>query len=243
MRRVPKYGNDVDEVDSLAQRVADDFIDLMDTMRSPLNGRYFVHLFTFKLNIEFGKMTGATPDGRRALEPLAYSLSAHQGRDETGVTTMLKSLSKLPHNRAGGASAAIIDLDPSLVEGEAGTRRLATLIRSAIDIGVGQLQWNVTNVERLMLAKQNPEQYACRSWKGIQRRYERIAFHTYYSCPECFLRMGKNELVITLHDGSWVSYDAICLLDMGQLKHMSDLPRKPVLHGFNSFTVNSFQQL
>ncbi|MHB1459277.1 MAG: pyruvate formate lyase family protein, partial [Armatimonadota bacterium] len=50
LHRVPKYGNDEDEVDKLAQRVADDFIDLMDTMRSPLNGRYFVHLFTFKLN-------------------------------------------------------------------------------------------------------------------------------------------------------------------------------------------------
>lgn len=159
LRRVPKYGNDLDEVDEIAVKLANDFIDLLDEMRSPLNGRYFAHLFTFKLNIEFGRMVGATPDGRKAREPLAYSLSAHQGRDEAGVTAMLRSLSKLPHNRAGGASAAIIDLDPSMLEGEDGAWRLATLIRSALDIGVGQLQWNVTTVERLRQAQEDPERY------------------------------------------------------------------------------------
>ncbi len=157
--RPAKYGNDIDAVDLLAVRVTSDFIDLLDTMRSPLNGRYVAHLFTFKLNIPFGISTGATPDGRRCGEPLAYSLSAHQGRDQTGVTTMLRSLSKLPHRRAGGATAAIIDLDPSLVETESGAEVLTQLIRSAIDMGVGQLQWNVTTVERLMQAKCDPERY------------------------------------------------------------------------------------
>ena len=49
---------------------------------------------------------GATPDGRLAGEPLAYSLSANQGRDTCGVTAMINSLARLPHNRAAGASAA-----------------------------------------------------------------------------------------------------------------------------------------
>ena len=50
LRQMPKYGNDMDEVDRLAARLADDFIALMDDMRSPLNGRYVVHLFSFLLN-------------------------------------------------------------------------------------------------------------------------------------------------------------------------------------------------
>ena len=155
----PKYGNDCDEVDSIARDVAMYFIDLMDRCRSPLNGRYFVHLFSFRCNIEFGRMVGATPDGRHADEPLAYSLSAHQGRDEEGVTAMLRSLAKLPHSQAAGASAAIIDLDPKMVNGEAGIQRLSQLIRSALGMGVGQLQWNVTSAERLRQAQQDPERY------------------------------------------------------------------------------------
>ena len=159
LKQAPKYGNDSAEVDLLARQVDDQFIDLMDTMRSPLNGRYHVHLFSFLCNIHFGKALGATPDGRLAGEPIAYSLSAQQGRDEQGVTAMLNTLSRLPHHRAAGASAAIIDLDPKLVEGAAGRQRLVALIRAAVAMGVGQLQWNVVTAERLRQAQQDPERY------------------------------------------------------------------------------------
>jgi formate C-acetyltransferase len=158
-KEAPKYGNDVIEVDELARRVDEQFIDLMDTMHSPLGGRYFVHLFSFYCNIHFGKSLGATPDGRRAGEPIAYSLSAQQGRDEQGATAMLNTLARLPHHRAAGASAAIIDLDPKLVEGSAGRQRLVALIRAAITLGVGQLQWNVVTAERLRQAQQDPERF------------------------------------------------------------------------------------
>jgi len=159
LKRAPKYGNDHPEVDALARRVSEDFIGLMDQMRSPLDGRYFVHLFSFLCHLPFGKTVGATPDGRRAGEPLAYSLSAHQGRDERGLSAMLHSLARMPHERAAGASAAILELDPALVEGEAGVERMAQTIEGALAMGVGQLQWNVVTVERLLQAQQDPERY------------------------------------------------------------------------------------
>ena len=159
LTKAHKYGNDCAEVDALASRICNEFIDLMDRMRSPLDGRYVVHLFSFLCNITFGKTVGATPDGRKAQEPLAYSLSAHQGRDQEGVTAMLNSLARLPHNRAAGATAAIIEIDPSFVAGEAGVQRLTQIIQGAVAMKIGQLQWNVTTVERLKQAQQDPEHY------------------------------------------------------------------------------------
>ena len=159
LNRAPKYGNDHAQVDEMARRVDEHFIHLMDGMESPVGGRYFVHLFSFVANIPFGMMVGATPDGRRAGEPLAYSLSAHQGRDVEGVTAMLKSLARLPHDQAAGSSAAIIDLDEALVQGDEGVRTLAQLLRAAVAMGIGQLQWNVTTVERLEKAQEDPEKY------------------------------------------------------------------------------------
>ncbi len=159
LHEAPKYGNDDPEVDELARRVADHFITLMDRMVSPLDGRYFVHLFSFLANMRFGKCVGATPDGRLANEPLAYSLSAHQGRDVNGVTAMLNSLSRLPHNRAAGASAAIIEIDPVLLQGPEGIERLMQLTQTAVAMGIGQFQWNVTTVERLKQAQEDPERY------------------------------------------------------------------------------------
>jgi formate C-acetyltransferase len=159
LRGAAKYGNDQPDVDALARHVAGQFIRLMDGMRSPLGGRYFVHLFSFLCNIPFGKMVGATPDGRGAAEPLAYSLSAHQGRDRKGITAMLASLSRLPHDQAAGATAAIVEIDPVLVDRPGGSALLADLIRGAFAMGVGQLQWNVVTAERLRQAQEDPERY------------------------------------------------------------------------------------
>lgn len=159
LMQAPKYGNDLPEVDHIAARVAGDFIQLMDQMRSPLNGRYFVHLFSFVWHLDFGRIIGATPDGRKAQEPLAYSLAAQQGRDERGITALLSSISRLPHRQAAGATAAIVEIDPVLVSGENGAALMSQLIMTAMQMGVGQLQWNVVTAERLIKAQADPERY------------------------------------------------------------------------------------
>jgi formate C-acetyltransferase len=159
LSRAEKYGNDADGVDRLAADICRHFIETMDGFRSPLGGRYFVHLFSFVCNLTFGLSTGALPDGRRAGEPLAYSLSPHQGRDQEGVTAMMKSLAKIPHHLAAGSSAAIIELDPALVRGAAGVDRMASLIRTGVAMGIGQMQFNVVTAEALEKALADPERY------------------------------------------------------------------------------------
>jgi len=158
LKGAPKYGNDNDEVDQLAASLCNQFIDLMDSWSVP-NNRFFVHLFTFFVNVNFGRKIGALPDGRLAGEPLAYSLSAHQGRDLNGLTAMLHSLAKMPHRKAAAGSAAIIDLHPSLLENVNGPEMLVQLVKSAFAMGVGQLQWNVVSADQLKKAQTDPEHY------------------------------------------------------------------------------------
>lgn len=159
LKTVPKYGNDIDEVDMLATRVTKDFAELMDDMESPSGGRYLVNLFSFRDNLRFGHCTGATPDGRLAGEAFAYSLSAHPGRDVKGITAMLRSLSKIPHCMGAAGTAAIIDISPQLFEDIDGNERMSMIIKSLIKIGVGQAQFNVFTAERLRLAQAEPEKY------------------------------------------------------------------------------------
>ncbi len=155
-----KYGNGCQEVDALAAKVAGEFIALMDEASEPDSGM-FVHLFSFYENVYAGKMVAATPDGRKAWEPFAYSLSAAPGRDKDSLTGMLKSLAGLPHKDAAGGSAAIIDLHPDFFDdAEEAPRLLATLIKTAFfSLGVGQLQWNIVSAERMIQAQQDPEHY------------------------------------------------------------------------------------
>ncbi|HOL67414.1 MAG TPA: glycine radical domain-containing protein [bacterium] len=82
-----------------------------------------------------------------------------QGRDQKGVTAMLNSLARLPHHRAAGASAAIIDLDPKFLHGLEGLERLVALLQASVRMGVGQLQLNVVTAERLRQAQQDPEHH------------------------------------------------------------------------------------
>jgi len=159
LHKAPKYGNGVEEVDELAAEVAGHFCRLLDNYRTPLGARYFVHLFTFVCHIGFGGMTGATPDGRFAGDPLAYSLSPQQGRDEKGITAMMNSLARIPHELAAGSSSAIIEIDPVLVEGEKGLERLADIITTGVSMGIGQMQFNVASAERLEKALEDPERY------------------------------------------------------------------------------------
>ncbi|MCE5259599.1 MAG: hypothetical protein LLG44_11180 [Chloroflexi bacterium] len=159
LHRAPKYGNDSPAADAWADRVARFYCELAGGWRSSHGGRYFCHLFSYTLMLPFGARTGAMPDGRLAGTPLAYSVSAVQGRDERGVTPMLLSLSRLPHNLAAASSSAIIEVDPNLLaEGEA-RAKFVDLIQTAIRQGVGQMQWNVVNAETLRKAQADPEAY------------------------------------------------------------------------------------
>ena len=159
LNRAEKYGNDCPEVDAWAARVAEHFCDTMGSLRTWFGGTFHVHLFSFLWNVEpCGAKTGALPDGRRAREPLAYSVSATAGRDREGLTAFLNSLARIPHHKAAGSSSAIVELSPSFFRGK-GRQNLIEALETAIATGVGQLQFNVVSADRLRKAQEDPERY------------------------------------------------------------------------------------
>jgi len=158
LNRLPKYGNDEPLPDGYAAELARQYCELFDRFTTPSGGKYFVHLFTFTLHLPFGKATGASPEGRHAREPLAYSVSPAQGRDRDGLTAMLNSLSRLPHHLVAAGSSAITEADPTLLEGS-GRSAFTNLLLTAVRQGVGQLQFNVVNADTLRAAQQNPDRY------------------------------------------------------------------------------------
>ena len=97
------------------------------------------------MHIEFGRVTGATPDGRMDGDPLADSLGAAQGRDRQGVTALLNSVAKLPHSLLPTATTLNVKLDPKLLADESAIDKIATLIeghfrsgRAAMPVQPGQ---------------------------------------------------------------------------------------------------------
>ena len=156
--RLPKYGNDDPLPDGFAADLVRQYCDLMARFRTVSGGTFFCHLFTFVLMLSHGKLTGASPEGRHAGDPLAYSVSPVQGRDTEGITAVMNSLARLPHDLAAASSSAIVELDPTLLEGPS-REAFVDLLIAAVDKGVGQLQLNVVDAETLRAAQADPERY------------------------------------------------------------------------------------
>ena len=100
---VPKYGNDVDEVDYIARdelaMIANELSSYRNTRygRGPIGGTLHCSTSTVSSNTPFGHVCGATPDGRDAYMPVADGQSPMRGTDITGPTAAIRSVSKL-HN-------------------------------------------------------------------------------------------------------------------------------------------------
>ncbi len=170
--RLPKYGNDEPLPDGFAADVARQYCDLLARYSTPSGGAFFCHLFTYTLMLGYGKLTAASPDGRPAGDPLAYSVSPVQGRDKEGITAALNSLAKVPHHLAAASSSAILEVSPSLLERN-GREAFASLIAAAIRQGVGQLQFNVVSAETLRAAQDSPDRYGnlCVRVSGFSQRF------------------------------------------------------------------------
>ena len=158
MHRAAKYGNDDEYVDLLAREIVDLFCGALKKHRNFEGVPYAANMIPTTTHIYFGELTGATPDGRRAREPLSEGVSPVQGRDIHGPTAVLKSISKLNHVKCSG-TLLNMKFHPSALAGEDGLEKFASLIRTYFDLGGHHMQFNVISKETLRDAQKHPERY------------------------------------------------------------------------------------
>ena len=155
---VPHYGNDIQEVDELASWALGLFASIMAKETGP-RGYYSGGTFTMTAHIYMGQMLGATPDGRKAGEPIADAISSRQGFDINGPTAYLRSAAKLPHRALTNGDQLNIKFTPTSVDGDRGAEKLRQLIETYFSLGGMQVQFNVVSTKVLQDAQLNPEDY------------------------------------------------------------------------------------
>jgi pyruvate formate-lyase/glycerol dehydratase family glycyl radical enzyme len=160
MLDAPKYGNDDDFVDLLMKEITDIYFDLVERHENHRGGRFVPGLFSLSSSLPFGWATGATPDGRKAKEPLAEGVSPSHGVDQEGPTAVLKSVSKMDCIRVTNGMILNQKFSPMLLEGETNTRKFVDMIKTyLIDLGGAHVQVNVVSSEMLRAAQEDPEKY------------------------------------------------------------------------------------
>ncbi|MGD9140692.1 MAG: glycyl radical protein [bacterium] len=158
LNNTPKFGNDDDRADDVAKTIFQAYFDVVDGRPNTKGDSYRVNLLPTTVHIFFGRMTGATPDGRRSGEPLSDGISPSQGADRKGPTAVLKSAAKIDHALTGGTLLNQKFL-PGVLAGEAGIEKLGHLIRAYFSMEGHHVQFNVVDAETLREAQREPEKH------------------------------------------------------------------------------------
>jgi hypothetical protein len=159
IEELPKFGNDVPEVDYFAREVAYTYTKPIEKYENPRGGRYQAGLYPVSANVPLGAQTGALPDGRFANMPVADGVSPTAGRDTHGPTAAANSVSKLDHYIASNGTLYNQKFHPSALAGRTGLHNFVALIRTYFDKKGSHMQFNVVSKETLLDAQKNPEKY------------------------------------------------------------------------------------
>ncbi len=156
--KTPRFGNDLDEADSIMQRVYQSLFAAIDDRPNTRGGKYHLNMLSTTCHVYFGSKLGATPDGRRAGLPESDGTSPSHGADRQGPTAVCKSLGKMDQIKSGGTLLNQRFL-PQVLEGDEGIEKLAQLIRTYFRLDGHHIQFNVVDTATLRDAQENPEQY------------------------------------------------------------------------------------
>ena len=159
IEEVPKFGNDIPEVDAFARKVAYTYTKPLLNYRNPRGGMFQAGLYPVSANVPLGAQTGATPDGRLAHTPVADGVSPSAGKDVNGPTAAANSVARLDHYIASNGTLFNQKFHPSALSGRRGLENFAGLIRSYFDQKGSHMQFNVVSRETLLDAQKHPEQY------------------------------------------------------------------------------------
>ncbi|MBI3979170.1 MAG: hypothetical protein HY331_13380 [Chloroflexi bacterium] len=159
VNRAPKYGNDDDYVDAIAEDLASHYIRTVRGFSNPRGGRFRAGFYDFSNFIIGAKEIGATPDGRKAGGYISGNLSAMPGTDRNGPTALVRSACKVMRLHPELGAMLDIRLHPSAVRGANGLEQLAALVGGYMDLGGLALQFNVVDGATLRAAQREPEKY------------------------------------------------------------------------------------
>ena len=157
----PKYGNNDDRVDELAQWAVSYFMDALRQQQTYRRSIATQSVLTITSNVVYGKNTGSTPDGRKRGEPLAPGANPMHGRDCNGAIASLSSVAKIPFEDAQDGISYTFTIVPQALgkTREDQEANLYALLDGYAEKGGHHINVNVLNRETLLDAMDHPEKY------------------------------------------------------------------------------------
>jgi formate C-acetyltransferase len=158
LHHTPRYGNDDPRADEVMVALFEAYYAAVDGRPNTKGGAYHIDLLPTTCHVYFGSVLGATPDGRKAWQPVSEGISPVQGADRHGPTAVIRSAARLDHLRTGG-TLLNQKFAPDLLQTEQGLNQLVALVRAYFTLDGHHIQFNVVNADTLRDAQRHPERY------------------------------------------------------------------------------------
>jgi pyruvate formate-lyase/glycerol dehydratase family glycyl radical enzyme len=158
INNTPFYGNDDDDADDIALQVYNDLFEVIDNKPNIKGESYHLNMLSTTCHVYFGKVMGATTNGRLAHKSISDGTSPSHGCDVNGPSAVIKSLTKIDQVKSGGTLLNQRFL-PSLLKRDEDIIKLGQLVRSYFALGGHHIQFNIVDTATLYAAQKNPEDY------------------------------------------------------------------------------------
>ena len=159
MKSVPRYGSGGSRADDYAVRIAQAFTRLVKESPTPGHFLMIPGLFSWANTIPMGKGLRATPNGRKAGEPISHGANPDPGFRKDGAPTAMAVAIAAVQPGHGNTAPMQIEVAPMLSRAEEGVEAVASLIQGHFDLGGTQVNINVVDAERLLEAHKDPSKY------------------------------------------------------------------------------------
>lgn len=158
LNKTPFYGNDNAYADDIALQVYNDLFEVIDGKPNTKGDTFHLNMLSTTCHVYFGKVMGATPNGRLAHKSISDGTSPSHGVDTNGPSAVIKSLTKLDQTKSGGTLLNQRFL-PSLLKRDEDLKKLGHLVRSYFALGGHHIQFNIVDTATLYAAQKHPEDY------------------------------------------------------------------------------------
>ncbi|HZP02116.1 MAG TPA: pyruvate formate lyase family protein [Terriglobia bacterium] len=159
MKNSPRFGSGGSLGDEWAVRIARAFSETVKEKPTPRGFMMIPGLFSWVLNLSMGKNVGATPNGRRAGDPISHGANPDPGFRKDGAPTALAVAVAAVQPGYGNASPLQIDLDPSLSSRGEDVDKVEALIRGHCELGGTQVNINILSKEQVLEAHKDPAKF------------------------------------------------------------------------------------
>ena len=157
---MPKFGNDIPEIDCIYGEIYDHVGRYVRTKQTFRGGIYTTGCSTFNRTGWYAGGTGALPNGKlKDSVILADSIGATPGNDRKGPTALLKSVSHSNQRLCCSGNVMQLKFTKDLFDTDTGKAGFISLAKSYFRLGGQQLSINVLSTEELIEAQKDPEHH------------------------------------------------------------------------------------